>query len=152
MSEEEADYDDFQDSAGVRHGRWTSDEHHLFIQAINQFGREWDKVQSVVKTRSLAQIRSHAQKYFLKLSRSEEMERIYEEGLWSLAEGGQSSHTIDALTVLDFMTNVLEKMKVKRQRIAEDSDATGSSSASSASHPSEDTGDGGGGGISDGSY
>ena len=39
------------------------------LKALNEYGREWKKVAKKIKTRSSAQIRSHAQKYFQKLSK-----------------------------------------------------------------------------------
>jgi SHAQKYF class myb-like DNA-binding protein len=98
-----------------KHGRWTIEEHQLFLEGINKFGREWDKVQSVVKTRSLAQIRSHAQKYFLKVSKNEEMEKLTEYGYWQMPV---STDHANALIVLDFMGNVLKKLKKKRHELA----------------------------------
>lgn len=98
-------------------GRWSAEEHRLFIEAVNQFGREWDKVQSVVKTRSLAQVRSHAQKYFLKLSRSEDLERLHENELWTLAAQPQGTSGLNALVVLDIMTSVLKRLKTKREEM-----------------------------------
>lgn len=98
------------------HGRWTSEEHRLFVDAINEFGREWDKVQAVVKTRSLAQVRSHAQKYFLKLSRSEEIERISETESWK-SDDKTSFEELNAVMVLDLMGKVLKKMKSKRDEL-----------------------------------
>ena len=52
-------------------GRWTREEHELFLQALNEYGREWKKVAKRIKTRSSAQIRSHAQKYFQKLQKEQ---------------------------------------------------------------------------------
>ncbi|GMI56565.1 hypothetical protein ScalyP_jg11962 [Parmales sp. scaly parma] len=49
-------------------GRWTSEEHALFVQGLSLYGRDWRKVANNIKTRTNAQIRSHAQKYFSKLS------------------------------------------------------------------------------------
>ena len=50
-------------------GRWTREEHELFLKALNEYGREWKKVAKLIKSRTSAQIRSHAQKYFQKLSK-----------------------------------------------------------------------------------
>ena len=51
----------------INEGRWDPDEHMRFIEAINIFGNEWKEVQKYVATRSSNQVRSHAQKFFLKL-------------------------------------------------------------------------------------
>jgi len=47
-------------------GRWTTEEHQLFLQGVQLFGREWKKMQPLIKTRSIVQIRTHAQKVFKK--------------------------------------------------------------------------------------
>jgi SHAQKYF class myb-like DNA-binding protein len=33
-------------------GRWTKEEHQLFVQAMNLYGKDWKKVEKHVKTRS----------------------------------------------------------------------------------------------------
>jgi len=50
-------------------GRWTKEEHTRFVDAINVHGKNWKKVEEAVGSRTGAQIRSHAQKYFLKLEK-----------------------------------------------------------------------------------
>ncbi|KDO31604.1 hypothetical protein SPRG_19507 [Saprolegnia parasitica CBS 223.65] len=47
-------------------GRWTDTEHGLFLDGLRRYGRQWFNVGKVVKTRSVTQIRTHAQKYFAK--------------------------------------------------------------------------------------
>jgi SHAQKYF class myb-like DNA-binding protein len=54
---------------GVQNGRWTTREHDAFIVGLNKYGREWKKVSAHIQTRTSAQIRSHAQKYFAKLNK-----------------------------------------------------------------------------------
>ena len=54
---------------GTQSGRWTKEEHENFLVGLKLYGREWKKVAKHIKTRTSAQIRSHAQKYFAKLSK-----------------------------------------------------------------------------------
>ena len=57
----------------VSFGRWTKEEHQAFLQGLKVYGREWKKVAQNIPTRSSAQIRSHAQKYFAKLAKDEQL-------------------------------------------------------------------------------
>ena len=56
-------------------GRWKCDEHKRFIDAIIRYGNNWRQVQKYVGTRSSTQTRSHAQKFFEKLKRSQLFKR-----------------------------------------------------------------------------
>ncbi len=47
--------------------RWSAEEHKLFLQGIMLYGKDWKKMQPLIKTRSLVQIRTHAQKVFKKI-------------------------------------------------------------------------------------
>ena len=50
-------------------GRWTDEEHDKFIDGMRLFGKDWRRIEEYIGTRSCAQIRSHAQKYFNRLQR-----------------------------------------------------------------------------------
>ena len=50
-------------------GRWSNEEHQKFIEGIINYGNEWKRVQSIIKTRSSTQARSHAQKFFLRMKK-----------------------------------------------------------------------------------
>eukprot|EP00588_Corethron_pennatum_P028599 CAMPEP_0194335316 /NCGR_PEP_ID=MMETSP0171-20130528/69166_1 /TAXON_ID=218684 /ORGANISM="Corethron pennatum, Strain L29A3" /LENGTH=279 /DNA_ID=CAMNT_0039098351 /DNA_START=349 /DNA_END=1185 /DNA_ORIENTATION=- len=47
-------------------GRWTAEEHEAFLTALRKYGKEWKKVAARVRTRTVVQTRTHAQKYFQK--------------------------------------------------------------------------------------
>ncbi|OMJ92253.1 hypothetical protein SteCoe_5023 [Stentor coeruleus] len=49
-------------------GRWNKIEHAAFIEGIKLFGKNWKLVSQHIGTRSSTQVRSHAQKYFLRES------------------------------------------------------------------------------------
>lgn len=65
---------------GFHSGRWTGDEHMKFVEAIKLYGRDWSKVQNHVQTRSSTQARSHAQKYFQKMSKYNLTDHYPDEG------------------------------------------------------------------------
>ena len=50
-------------------GRWTSEEHNLFLQGLHLYSKQWKLIADLVKTRTVVQIRTHAQKYFQKLEK-----------------------------------------------------------------------------------
>ena len=52
-------------------GKWNQAEHQRFLQAMERYGNSWTQVQEYVGTRSAAQIRSHAQKYYCCLRKKE---------------------------------------------------------------------------------
>lgn len=54
-------------------GRWTEQEHKAFLVGLSRYGREWKLVAQDIPTRTSAQVRSHAQKYFAKLSKHHEV-------------------------------------------------------------------------------
>jgi len=62
-------------------GRWTREEHSAFLAALKRHGKEWKKVAAKVKTRTVVQTRTHAQKYFQKLQKGIGGEKIDMMGL-----------------------------------------------------------------------
>lgn len=59
-----------QGAQGENTGRWTAEEHRLFLQGLEQHGKGWKKIASLIKSRTVVQIRTHAQKYFQKLAKA----------------------------------------------------------------------------------
>ena len=74
-NKEENEYDLEETEVGVcapgeeQTGRWTDEEHDLFLEALKKYGKEWKKIAGAVKTRTVVQTRTHAQKYFQKITK-----------------------------------------------------------------------------------
>ena len=53
-----------------RKGRWDRKEHETFLRGLLAHGCDWKSIAAAVGTRTIVQTRTHAQKYFLKLTRA----------------------------------------------------------------------------------
>jgi SHAQKYF class myb-like DNA-binding protein len=65
-----------------REGRWEQNEHRAFILSCLKYRNNWKRIQEDVRTRTAAQIRSHAQKFVIRLCRKYKIKRkndIFEE-------------------------------------------------------------------------
>ena len=51
----------------ISRGYWTKSDHLKFIEALYLYDCSWKKIQLYIKNRTYGQVRSHAQKYYLKL-------------------------------------------------------------------------------------
>lgn len=64
---------------GENTGRWTKEEHEMFLLGLEQFGKEWKDISQLIPTRSVVQIRTHAQKYFQKVAKSHQKEGVLDD-------------------------------------------------------------------------
>ena len=55
---------------------WTEEEHKSFCDAIQKHGRDWSRVTEIVGTKTIQQVRSHAQKHFKRIQREKTGEYI----------------------------------------------------------------------------
>ena len=69
----------FEDKSTKVNGRWTKPEHQKFLLGnayfnigLELYGKNWKKIEELIGTRTGSQIRSHAQKFFLKAKPSSE--------------------------------------------------------------------------------
>ncbi len=61
-------------------GRWTREEHELFLEALKKYGKEWKKIAGAVQTRTIVQTRTHAQKFFQKVTKGQSGNDLYDDG------------------------------------------------------------------------
>lgn len=66
-------------------GRWTKEEHDDFLAGLKIHGKDWKKVAARVKTRTVVQIRTHAQKYLQKLQKITKVRGILFARVFTLA-------------------------------------------------------------------
>ena len=59
------------DSENAKNGRWTKEEQKKFAEAVLQYGNDWKKIQDHISSRNLTQVRSHAQKFLMKLKEND---------------------------------------------------------------------------------
>ncbi|KAK6141043.1 hypothetical protein DH2020_025224 [Rehmannia glutinosa] len=55
---------------------WSEQEHEKFLEALHLFDRDWKKIEAFVGSKTVIQIRSHAQKYFLKVQKNGKSEHV----------------------------------------------------------------------------
>jgi len=53
-------------------GRWSYEEHRLFLKGLEMHGKGWKKIAGLIITRTVVQIRTQAQKYFQKLAKAKQ--------------------------------------------------------------------------------
>ena len=58
-----------QKKENKKQGRWTPEEQDRFLKGCYFFKNDWEKIKDYIKTRTIPQIRSHAQKYLIKICR-----------------------------------------------------------------------------------
>ena len=113
-------------------GRWTAEEHDEFLKCLDIYGREWKKVAERITTRTAAQIRSHAQKYFKKIEAAGEgAPKAAKPTAAPLVEGAPQIPAETLAGALGALDDMLRALRSKRARY--DDDAAPSEAASDSS-------------------
>ena len=84
-----------------RGGKWDKEEHHKFIEGLFIYGNQWKKMQKYIKTRSSIQVRSHSQKFIVKIKNK------YIE-LYGKEELTHGSFEIKATHIISLLSNDFE--------------------------------------------
>nr|KYP60161.1 Myb-like protein J [Cajanus cajan] len=59
--------------------RWTDDEHRLFLDGLEKYGKgNWKEISRYIVTKSKSQVSSHAQKYFLRKNAQKKRRSIHD--------------------------------------------------------------------------
>ena len=61
----------------INNGKWTPEEHLIFLKACIKHEDNWVKIKEEIKTRSFTQIRSHAHKYLITISSQFNKENVF---------------------------------------------------------------------------
>jgi len=119
-------------------GRWTAEEHDEFLKCLDIYGREWKKVAERITTRTAAQIRSHAQKYFKKIEAAGEgAPKAARPAPTAAAADGAPQIPAETLAgALGALDDMLRALRSKRARY-EDDDAAPSETGSDEAPPAE---------------
>ena len=56
-------------------GRWTSQEHLLFLEGIQNYGKDWKRIADLIPSRTVVQTRTHAQKYVQKVAKQQQAQK-----------------------------------------------------------------------------
>ena len=119
-------------------GRWTAEEHDEFLKCLDIYGREWKKVAERITTRTAAQIRSHAQKYFKKIEAAGEgAPKAARPAPTAAAADGAPQIPAETLAgALGALDDMLRALRSKRARY-EDDDGAPSETGSDEAPPAE---------------
>ena len=119
-------------------GRWTAEEHDEFLKCLDIYGREWKKVAERITTRTAAQIRSHAQKYFKKIEAAGEgAPKAAKPTAAPLVEGAAQIPAETLAGALGALDDMLRALRSKRARYDDDQTPSETGSDEAAAPPVE---------------
>ena len=103
-------------------GRWTKEEQIFFVDIILELDNDWKKIKTKFKTRTIAQIRSHAQKFLIKLKNNS---YLREKGLQKCFSWNKALSFLKSVLTIEEIKQIFyslceEKKKKKKIKIKYD--------------------------------
>ena len=95
-------------------GRWDKEEQKRFAEAVLKYGIDWKKIQNHVFSRNITQVRSHAQKFLMKLK---ENELLTKKGLEKNLSWTKVMNFLNSTLTYDELKEVLFSVEQTGQKI-----------------------------------
>lgn len=103
---------------------WTSAEHELFIDGVAKYERDWKQIyEHIGGTKTIVQIRSHAQKHFMKLAKKGCVDDIPAPKVRRKKKDNFSNSINDSITSVDQLTNNFENNNINGNHVSYSGDA-----------------------------
>ena len=107
-------------------GRWSEEEHEKFLEGIVLYNINWKKIKTLIGTRSIIQVRSHAQKFFkkIKVCKDESLGIDFTLNtvcnLRDMVNQIKNNHSnYNIINVFKYLTNKSYNLEKSRKKIAE---------------------------------
>ena len=108
------------DNGNLNGGRWNKEEQFRFAEAVLKYGNDWKQIQRHVYSRNMTQVRSHAQKFLMKLKETNFMmnQKINPNLSWTkIMNYLRANFQYDELKDLFFSVEQKEEKKEEKKKI-----------------------------------
>jgi SHAQKYF class myb-like DNA-binding protein len=109
-----------EDNKNLNGGRWNKDEQFRFAEAVLKYGNDWKQIQSHVFSRNMTQVRSHAQKFLMKLKETNFMmnQKINPNLSWTkIMNYLRANYQYNELKDLFFSVEQKDEKKVEKKKV-----------------------------------
>ena len=118
----QANYKKRNEQLQYKEGRWSKEEKIQFLKGIALYGKNWKKIKKLIETRSSPQVRSHGQKFFIKMKKIKNKELGIDFTLDSITNINDMVQQIkqankDADIVKIFMSLISKNEEIKEKTI-----------------------------------
>jgi len=109
-----------EDNKNLNGGRWNKDEQFRFAEAVLKYGNDWKQIQNHVYSRNMTQVRSHAQKFLMKLKETNFMlnQKINPNLSWTkIMNYLRANYQYNELKDLFFSVEQKDEKKVEKKKV-----------------------------------